>query len=184
MKHILVVSFLFLQSISNAQPQKSREEKYVLISSVKKNDREGPYEMAVANQKDIDKLSEPLRGLAAYYTCRIQCDCEFCDTAGHVICGLTSALGLGQQGSDKQLAMLKKWFPNDDNVRSAIKNNCSVGSPEGSDFLEYTFLSFNVRNDTVIVNAEYIHYSHGNTSMLYQKNIAVIKGNRIVFIKR
>ncbi len=184
-KYILILLFFFQANASNAQVQKVQDTKYVLIRLVEKFDgNKEPYETGEPNKDDINKLSEPLRGLAAYYTFNIQCDCDYYDTTGNVTCGLTIALGLGRQGSDKQVAMLKKWFPNDDDAKWAIDNNCSVGVPGSSDFLEYQSLIFTVRHDTVTVTEDYIHYSHGDIDTLTQTNKAVIKDDKITFIKK
>ena len=184
MKYALIVYFLFSQSLSNAQVKKIKEEQYVLLKVVQKHKENGKaYKMLEANQKDINKLKGPLRGLAVYYTCWIQSDCTF-DTTGNVICDLTTALGLGYQGSDEQIEELEKWFPNDKDVKSAIDNRCSVGMPGSSNFLEYSLLKFTVRHDTVTVNYEYDHYEHGHNSIIRRKDVAIIKNNKIVFIRQ
>jgi hypothetical protein len=183
-KVILVVLGLSIVMVFNTYGQRPKAEKYTLIKIVKRYDGTGKqYRIGAVDYKNIDRLNEPLRALAAYYSCRIQSDCTF-DSTEHIICELTTALGLGQQGSDKQIAVLRKWFPDDEDVRSIIGDNCWVGMPGSSNFLEYRSLIFEAYNDTVAVNYQYIHYSHGDVSTIVKKDIVRIKKDQIVFVKR
>jgi len=183
MKRISVIIILLATALTG-YCQKNKPSTYRLITIENKLDEEGrKYKAAVVNQKAVDKLNEPLRALAAYYTCWIQCNCEF-DSGEQISCELTRALGLGDQGSEKQIAILQKWFPSDNQVQSAIDMHCWVGMPGSSNFLEYSNLTFLEKSDTVKVSYRYIRYDHGATSTIVKNDVAVVRKDRIVFLKR
>ncbi len=141
------------------------------------------YNVSVVNQKDIDRLNPPLKALAAYYSGLAASDCIFNDSTHDVICNLTTALGLDYQGSDKQIDIITKWFPTDKMAKEIIKGNCWVGNPGSSQaYNDYSYLSFVVAHDTVVIHYRFGLYSHGKPTK-NKKDIALIKGNKIVFIE-
>ena len=77
--------------------EQSKTETYRLITGAK--DSPG-----TINTDDIAKLPEPLKAFAALYSGLGGSGCE------KGSCGLTTALGLGKQGSQAQKELVKKWF--------------------------------------------------------------------------
>src|SRR5690606_2892123 len=73
----------------------------------------------------IEKLNEPLKALTAFYSAMggTMCSGDFCE--------LTTALGLGKQGSDKHKNIIMKYFPNDKVAETVIKQNCYL-RPSGA----------------------------------------------------
>lgn len=171
--------------VTHTYAQQSPTTKYVLIKPIKKYDGNNrPYITTEVIQKTVDRLNEPLRALTAYYACGIQSNCEYFDTTGAVICQLNAALGLGKQGSDQHIALLQKWFPGNKEVQSIIDDHCWVGLPGSSNFLEYRHLSFSHHLDTVTIRYSYIIYSHGNITNISKREVACIKKDRILFLKK
>jgi hypothetical protein len=186
MNKILLIALVCLHNISVGQVGKSLEKKYLLINTVRKKDeRFGPklYNVSVVNQKDINKLGKPLKALAAYYSGFAGSDCISDDSTHNVICELTTALGLAYQGSEAQISIISKWFPNDKTAKEMIKNNCFVGIPGGSSYgNDYSYLSFAVQQDTVTVEYKFGLYYHGKPTKMH-KDIVIIKADKITFIK-
>jgi hypothetical protein len=134
---------------------------------------------AHVNQKDIDRLSEPLRALCAYYSAYSGSDC---DREGK--CTLTTALGLGKQGSDEHKKVLLKWFPTDSNVQRMIDNNCFVGISGANFFCEYNYLRFEQRKDTVIINYRINCWDRGSGPQYKGYDAVILKDDQILFLKR
>lgn len=187
MRYVLLVISLFMQISLYAQVKRTYKKEYVLLKVVRKkmtfNEKTKLYNITEANQKDIDKLNEPLRALAAYYSGLAQSNCDY-DSNDHVLCTLTTALGLGRQGSEKQISLISKWMANDTVAQAIINDSCFVGMPGSSHFTDYDFLNFTVNQDTVVISYGRLFYDHGATSRDRRKDIALIKNNAIVFIKR
>jgi hypothetical protein len=71
------------------------------------------YEMHV-DLKALDPLSPQLRAILAYYAMRANSNCPVGEWRGKdyiMQCGLTTALGLGNQCSAEHVAPVQKWFP-------------------------------------------------------------------------
>ena len=76
----------------------------------------------------IKKLEEPLIALTAFYSAMggTMCDGEHCK--------LTTALGLGKQGSDKHKNIIKKYFPEDKVAETLLKQDCYLRPSGASTF--------------------------------------------------
>lgn len=183
MRFSSLILFLSIYSLMagkiSAQP--SPDGKFNLIWLVKMDAPAGkkPALQAAINQKDIDKLSQPLRALAAYYSALSGSNCDREDN-----CGLTTALGLGKQNSAEHIGILKKWFPDDIQVKKMINQSCFVGVSGANHFCEFSILNFQNRNDTVIVNYEIQCYDQGRGSVFNGKDKAIIGENQIIFEQR
>jgi hypothetical protein len=83
---IVTASFLFL----NFSQKKDNQKEFVLVELVSKQIPGFTKKVKVAeiNKSDIDKLSQPLKALAAYYSALAGTNCDGNN------CELTSALGL------------------------------------------------------------------------------------------
>ena len=135
-------------------------------------------QIAEINKSAIDKLDEPLKALAAYYSALAgsNCDGKYCE--------LTSALGLGDQGSKAHIELIKKWFPNDKIADSLVAQSCFQSSSGTSYFTNYNTLIFELEKDTVTIEFSITKYDHGKSSLQKGFNKAIIKSNEIVIIKR
>lgn len=142
------------------------------------------YNVSVVDQNAVDRLSAPLKALATYYSGFAGSDCVYDDSTQNVLCGLTTALGLGFQGSDKQVGAIAKWFPADTTAREMIKTNCWVGNPGSSQtaYNDFSYLGFVVAHDTVIVNYRFGLYHRGKPTKT-MTDIALIRGDHIVFLQ-
>ena len=105
---------LFLFDCSAGQAQKT----YTLI----------PIKTKKINTAIITGLPEYLKGLAALYSAMGGTDCI------ELHCELTSALGLGKQGSDAQKNMIKKYFPDDKVAQLVIGQDCYLSPYSTSPF--------------------------------------------------
>jgi len=187
MNKIILIVLLCLQNISFGQVSKSFEKKYLLINTVRKREeisgKSKLYNVSVINQKDIDKLTKPLKALAAYYSGLAASECITNDSTNNVICELTTALGLDYQGSDAQMAVIRKWFRNDKTAKEIIENKCYVGNPgSSSGSNDYSYLCFAVLQDTVTVTYKFGLFYHGKPTKNH-KDIVTIKGDKITFVK-
>ena len=158
----------------------TNSKKYILIRIVSKSvpDFTKKVKVAEINKQDVDKLNEPLRALAAYYSALAGNNCDGTN------CELTYALGLGAQGSDKQINLIKKWIPNDTVANTLIRQNC-FQSPNGSSyFTDYNSLIFDVNKDTVIVKFVILKYDHGKSYLQSETDTAIINKNETIRIMR
>jgi hypothetical protein len=81
-------------------------------------------------------------------------------------CLLTSALGLGKQGSDAQKNLIKKYFPDDKVARLMLEQDCYLQPASSSSFSNFLSLSFIVNGNTVQVNYRLAVYDHGNMKII------------------
>lgn len=133
---------------------------------------------AEINKIDVDRLNEPLKALAAFYSALAGNNCDGKN------CELTTALGLGSQGSNEHKEIIKKWFPNDPIAKTLINQDCFQASNGSSYFTNYNSLIFEVNKDTVIVKCSIMTFDHGKTSLQNGHNKAIIVNNETITIKR
>src|ERR1017187_4185978 len=89
----LVLMILLLSNFTYSQAQKT----YTLI----------PKKTEKLNKPIIASLPPNLKALAAFYSAMGGTNCMDQE------CALTTALGLGKQGSDAQKVLIQKYFPDD-----------------------------------------------------------------------
>lgn len=135
------------------------------------------------NQSDINKLDEPLRAIAAYYSGLGGSNCTQ-DSNFVENCNLTDALGLGNQGSEKHKALLKKWFPKDKAAKQLIDQDCYQGPSGASSFSDYKYLALIWQGDKVTIDYKLMLYNHGKISYINGPDKVVIKENHIQVLKR
>src|SRR4026209_1872029 len=104
------------------------------------------------NFKQIRKLSEPLRAVSAFYSAM---GGSYCSGDS---CELTTALGLGKQGSDAHKKLILKYFPNDKVAKTVIKQNCYLRPSGASSFSEHGYLTLSVTKDTLKVYYSLSYY--------------------------
>jgi hypothetical protein len=170
---VVVVSLLGFKLNTNNQ-------KYILIRTVSKSIPGFTKKMKVAeiNKADVNKLNESLRALAAYYSALRGNGCDGTN------CELTTALGLGVQGSDKHIDLIKKWFPNDSVAKALIQESCFQSANGSSYFTDYNSLVFDANKDTVIVKFVVSKYDRGKSHLESETDTAIINRNETIRIKR
>jgi hypothetical protein len=170
---ILAITMLFLLGFKSEQ-----ESKYVLIRTVVKQipNFKKKVKVAEVNQKDVDKLDETLRALAAYYSSLAGSNCD------RNTCDLTKALFLGMQGSSEHKKLINKWFPNDSIAKIVVRQNCFLASSGSSYFRNYSYLEFVVKADTIIINYDVTVYDHGKTSTIKGPDKVLLRNNEIIVI--
>jgi hypothetical protein len=107
------------------------------------------------NVKGIESLPPSLKGLAALYSAMGGTNCI------DQQCELTTALGLGSQGSEAQKSLIKKYFPDDKAALLVIGQDCYLPPDSSSSFSNFVSLSFAVNGDQVTVNYELDVLNHG-----------------------
>ncbi len=126
----------------------------------------------------IKKLNGPLIALTAFYSAMggTMCDGENCE--------LTTALGLGKQGSDKHKHIIKKYFPDDKVAETLLKQNCYLRPSGASSFSDYEFLTITDKGDTVLVDYKLMYYNRGEIEWTEGPDIYIFKDNKFEKIKR
>lgn len=149
----------------------AKTENYILIAESK----EAP---GTINETTIQKLSEPLKAIAALYSGLGGSNCQGEN------CELTTALGLGKQGSQAQKDLVKKWFGKEKAADQLIAQDFFQPPNSASNFSDFQYLNFEQNADTVTVNYSLMTYSHGATTYIKGPDKYVIKGNTIETINR
>jgi hypothetical protein len=126
----------------------------------------------------IQKLDEPLRAMAALYSAMggTNCDGEKCQ--------LTTALGLGDQGSEAHINLIKKYFHDDKVAKAVINQHCYLRPSGASTFTEYEYLTLRQTADTVVVTYTRAAYDHGKMSYIKGPDIYLYSHGNFKMIKR
>lgn len=130
------------------------------------------------NQRDISGLSEPLKAIAAYYSAMEGSNCN----KGN--CELTTALGLGIQGSKEHVNALKKWFANDEAAQALIKQQCYLPPNSSSSFSDYVYLMLEQKGNLVVAKYKVFFYDHGRESFITSNNDTLLIGHQNIVVKR
>lgn len=153
------------------KPNRSAQNIFILISKSKNK-------IGIINKKDIDQLSEPLRAIAAFYSAVGGSNCSFDK------CGLTSALKLGNQGSQAHKNILEKWFPDDSVVKLILAQNCYQPPSGASISSEYAYLKLEKKGKIVLVHYHLIIWNKGKVNHLYAIDQYILKDHSIQSLKR
>jgi hypothetical protein len=119
-----------------------------------------PQKTSKVNNKLAAGLPPNLKAMAAFYSAMGGTDCLQQE------CVLTTALGLGRQGSDAQKALIQKYFPDDKVAKLVLGQNCYLPPGSSSSFSNFLSLSFTVNRDSVKVNYRLAVYDHGNMKII------------------
>jgi hypothetical protein len=127
---------------------------------------------------EVKNLKESLKGLLALYSAMggSNCNGETCD--------LTTALGLGEQGSDAHKALIVKYFPDDKVAKAVLAQNCYLRPGGASTFTEYEYLTLAESKDTVRVYYEWLYYDHGETTKIKGPDVYIFHDNKYKMLKR
>jgi hypothetical protein len=146
-----LLPLLFVCTAAHAQ------KKYIII----------PINTKKVNSALIAGLPEYLKGLAALYSAMGGTDCI------ELHCELTSALGLGKQGSDAQKNMIKKYFPDDKVAKLIIGQDCYLPPNTSSSYSNFQSLSFTVNKNIIQVNYQLTVIDHGNVKKINGPDIYI-----------
>lgn len=126
----------------------------------------------------IKELDEPLRALTAFYSAMggTMCDGEYCD--------LTTALGLGEQGSGKHKNIIKKYFPDDKVAETLLKQDCYLRPSGASTFSDFEFLTLTDKGDTIFVDYKLMNYNRGEIKWTEGPDIYLFKDDKFEKVKR
>lgn len=126
----------------------------------------------------VQKLSEPLKALTAFYSAMggTLCDGEYCR--------LTSALDLGKQGSDLHKNLIKTYFPGDKVAETVIEQDCYLRPSGASSFSDFEFITITDKKDTVTVNYRLMNYNQGSVKWIEGPDIYVFKDSKFSKVKR
>ncbi len=119
-----------------------------------------PKETGKVNKTLAASLPTSLKALAAFYSAVGGTGCIELD------CSLTTALGLGKQGSDTQKKLIQKYFPDDQVAKLVVSQDCYLPPSGSSSFSNFQTLAFIVTGDTVRVNYQLAVFDHGNTKII------------------
>lgn len=199
MKKLIIILATLLFLSCNVQNQNNEQEKTEQITQIDSNSKkqedtivlltqphqEVTYKIVTTNEnnpinlKDIKKLSEPLKALVALYAAFYGTNCD------GTTCELTSALGLGNQGSDEHKNLIRKYFPSDKLADEIIKQDCYLAPSGARSFSEYTNLTIIDIGDTVKVNyAASVLFNHDDGETIIGKDTYFLKDNSYINIKR
>ncbi len=92
-------------------------------------------------------------------------------------CELTSALGLGKQGSDAQKNMIKKYFPDDKVAQLVIGQDCYLSPSTSPSYSNFLTLSFTVNKNIIQVNYQLIVMNHGNVKKINGPDIYIFENH-------
>ena len=173
---VWTIIFMFSLTVFGQTKQIIKTKKYIVIKATK----EIPGDI---NQDVVDNLDEPLKAIAAYYSALGGSNCTQ-DTTFAETCDLTTALGLGNQGSEKHKALIKKWFPRDKAAKQLLAQGCFQRPSGASSFTDYVYLSLIRQGDTVIINYSLMLYQRGKITYLKGPDKVLIRNNQIKVLRR
>jgi hypothetical protein len=112
------------------------------------------------NINTVAGLPIRIKAMAAFYSAMGGTDCLDQE------CVLTTALGLGKQGSDAQKGLIKKYFPGDKVAALILGQDCYLPPGSSSSFSNFLSLSISVNGNIVEVNYRLAVYDHGNMKII------------------
>jgi len=133
--------FLLLTVCKNSHSQKN----YILIPKNSGELRNGV----------IAALPPSLKAMAALYAAMGGTGCA------DQQCALTTALGLGNQGSDAQKKLIQKYFPDDKAAKLVLSQDCYLPPTGSASFSNFSYLAFVVLGSEVQVRYELDVLNHG-----------------------
>ncbi len=134
------------------------------------------------NKAAIKNFSEPMQAIVAYYAALAGSNCD------GITCGLTTALGLGNQGSDAHKAIIQKYFKGDKTAESLIINNCYLPPTTASFYTNYEYLRFLIEGSKVIIqyrvkikNKEVVRYVESDNDEIWiEPNVLKVKKKKLM----
>lgn len=157
--YVLILVF----SLTSAFAQKT----YILI----------PEKTGKVNTKLAAELPASLKALAAFYSAMGGTNCMDEE------CALTTALGLGKQGSEAQKKLIQKYFPGDKVATLVVGQDCFLPSSSSPSFSNFKNLEIFANGENIRVNYLLTVNDHGNTHVIHGPDIYQFK-NQVFKIKK
>ena len=136
-----------------------------------------PQKTGKVNNKLAAELPVSLKALAAFYSAMGGTDCMDME------CSLTTALGLGRQGSDAQKKLIQKYFPDDKVAALVVGQDCYLPSSSSPSFSNFQNLEFFANGENIRVNYLLTVSDHGKTHVIHGPDIYQFK-NQVFKIKK
>jgi hypothetical protein len=168
---IPILIFLSIQLFLQSNNGYSQTKTYRLIK--KTNSIPGDIDT-----KEIKRLDEPLKALAAFYSAMggTMCNGDSCE--------LTTELGLGRQGSEQHQSLIRKYFPNDKAAKAVLAQDCYLRPSGASSFSDYEYLTISLSGDTARVSYTLAYYDRGESSFTKSTDIYLYKNKVFKTIRR
>jgi len=191
MKLIATILFIFIfTNCGQSTPKEkavSKNDTYKIILKTEMSEPEKApdtgerYTTEIPGKIDIttiEKLNEQLKALTAFYSAMggTMCNGDYCD--------LTTALGLGKQGSDKHKNLIRKFFPNDKVAEAVLKQDCYLRPSGASTFSDFEYLTIIDKGDTIVVDYRLMFYNRGEIKWIKGPDIYLFKDNKFEKVKR
>jgi len=170
MKQIFLL-IIIVSIFQNSYAQKPKPEQFDLI--VKTEQIPGKI-----NQPAVQQLTEPLKAIAAYYSAMAGSNCN------GTSCELTTALGLGNQGSEAHKNIIGKWFKQDKTAKQLLKQDCFLPPNTSSSFNDFAYLRLQVNGNTVTVSYKILYYNHGKSTYVTSDTDQLLIKHDSIFVKR
>lgn len=110
------------------------------------------------NTATIQKLDKSLQAVAAFYAAMGGTLCE-----GET-CGLTTALGLGKQGSEAHKKLIQQYFPGDKVATTVVAQDCYLRPSGALTFTDFQYLTITRKGTAVAVDYSLMQYNQGAVS--------------------
>jgi hypothetical protein len=185
----ILLSFILIscgQTISKEKPVSKNDHYKIILRTEMSEPEKDPetgelYSTEIPGEIDtttIEKLNEPLKALTAFYSAMggSYCSGEFCD--------LTTALGLGKQGSEKHKTLIQNYFPKDKVAEMVLQQDCYLRPSGASTFSDYEFLTIIDKGDTVVVEYNLMVYNRGEIEWTKGPDTYLFKENKFKKLKR
>ena len=155
----------------NSNAQKPQAEQFDLI--LKTEQIPGKINQTVAHQ-----LTEPLKAIAAYYSAMAGSNCN------GTSCELTTALGLGDQGSEQHKNIIRKWFKQDKTAKQLLKQDCFLPPNTASAFNDFAYLRLQKKGNTVTVSYKILYYNHGKSTFVSSDTDQLLIKDETIIVRR
>jgi hypothetical protein len=163
------ISFRLLLIFLLTRSQSGHSQKtYILIS---KNSGK-------LNNGVIAALPPSLKAMAALYAAMGGTGCM------DQQCALTTALGLGNQGSDAQKKLILDYFPEDKAAKLVVGQDCYLPPAGSASFSNFTYLAIVVLGSEVQVRYELDVLNHGNIKKIMGPDIYLYSNQKYKNKKR
>ncbi len=185
----ILLSFFLISCGHTNQKEKNiannNEYKIILRTEIPKPEidakRGEQYTTKVPGEIDptaIKRLNAPLKALTAFYAAMggSYCSGDFCN--------LTTALGLGKQGSEKHKTLIRNYFPQDNVAEMVLQQDCYLRPSGASSFSDFEYLTITDKGDSVFVDYRLLYYDRGETICFEGPDIYLFKDNTYKNIKR
>ncbi|MFD2968302.1 hypothetical protein [Sphingobacterium bambusae] len=130
------------------------------------------------NDGVASQLKAPIKALAAFYAAMGGSGCD-----GET-CKLTTALGLGKQGSDAHKKLIQDYFPDDKVAKTVVAQDCYLRPSGASTFSDYDYLNITEYGDTLRVDYKLLQYNQGTEKWTEGPDMYILKDNVFQKIKR